>query len=119
MKSSTLLARLGWLSVFAEGWLILLRLIPADKLTWIFFTVFFVVAVMASAVSSPSKKDGIASPDDLIVKRDNQIYTQDNGMLLIGPERQDGKMVVIIQKQSIFHGLDQAVTAAKIIENKK
>lgn len=96
-KPSVVLAWVSWASVFIEGWLILLRIIPADRLTWIFFAVFFVVAVFASAVASPSKKDGIASADDLIIKVDDKVYQQRDGTLLVGPERKDGKMIVLIQ----------------------
>ena len=97
-KPSAVLAYAGWISVFVLGWLIVLRTIPADKLTWTFFGIFFVVAVMASAVyAGGPKKDGIISPDDVVVKVDNTIYTQHNGGLSIGPERPDGKMIVIVQ----------------------
>ena len=54
-KFSQLLALVAWASVFVEGWLILLRTIPADGLTWFFFGLFFVVAVMAGAVASPKR----------------------------------------------------------------
>lgn len=99
-KPSAFLAYAGWISVFVLGWLMVLRTVPADKLTWTFFAIFFMVALFASAVYSgkPNKKDGIASPDDLVVKMDSTIYTQNNGGLLIGPERTDGKMVIIVQK---------------------
>lgn len=98
-KPSAVLAYAGWVSVFVEAWLLLLRTIPADGLTWTFFAIFFVVAVMASAVySGKPKKDSVVSPDDLVVKVDNTIYTQNNGGLAIGPERPDGKMIVIVQK---------------------
>ena len=99
-KPSAVLAYAGWVSVFVESWLLLLRIIPADGLTWTFFGIFFVVAVIASAVSSSGpKQDGIASPDDLVVKVNDTLYTQKNGTLLIGPERPDGKMIVIVQKK--------------------
>lgn len=101
LKPSAVLAYAGWASVFIEGWLLLLRTIPADGLSWSFFGLFFLVAVMASAVYSgkQNKKDGIASPDDLVVRMDNTLYTQNNGGLLIGPERPDGKMIVIVQRK--------------------
>jgi hypothetical protein len=53
---SQLLAAIGWISVFVEGWLIVLRLIPADFLTWMFFVIFFIVAVFASAVAGGKRK---------------------------------------------------------------
>lgn len=56
-KFSQLLALVSWVSLFTEGWLLLLRAIPADGLTFFFFGFFFVVAVMAGAVATP-KKDG-------------------------------------------------------------
>ena len=85
--------------MFVEGWLLLLRTIPTDGLTWTFFGIFLLVAVWASAIYSGNpKKDGIISPDDLVVKVDKTIYTQNNGGLAVGPERPDGKMIVIVQK---------------------
>lgn len=56
-KFSQLLALVAWVSVFTEGWLLLMRAIPADFLTFFFFGFFFVIAVFASAVAAP-KKDG-------------------------------------------------------------
>jgi len=53
---SQLLAVVGWISVFVLGWLIVLRLAPSDALTWAFFVIFFVVALMASAVAHGRKK---------------------------------------------------------------
>ena len=100
-KPSAVLAYAGWASVFIEGWLLLLRTIPADGLTWTFFGLFFFLAVMASAVSTgrQTRKDGIISPDDLIINVDGTIHTQANGGLSIGPERPDGKMIVIVQRK--------------------
>jgi len=57
-KPSQLLAILGWVSVFVEGWLLVLRQVPSDALSWGFFTFFFLVAIGASAIASPSKKAG-------------------------------------------------------------
>jgi hypothetical protein len=57
IKSSQLLAAVAWISVFFMGWLIVLRKIPSDLLTWIVFTLFFVVAVFASALSRGSKNE--------------------------------------------------------------
>ncbi len=54
-KFSQLLALIAWANVFVEGWLILLRTIPADGLTWFFFGLFFLVAVMAGAVATDRK----------------------------------------------------------------
>ena len=99
-KPSAILAYAGWISVFVLGWLMVLRATPADKLTWTFFWIFFVVAVLASAIYSGSpKKDGIISPNDIVVKVDDKIYTQANHGLVIGPERPDGKMIVIVPIQ--------------------
>ena len=53
---SLALAVIGWSSVFVEGWLIILRIIPADWLSWAFFAVYFIVATMASAVYGGKKK---------------------------------------------------------------
>lgn len=97
-KPSAILAYACWISVFVLGWLMVLRTIPADRLTWTFFGIFLVVAVFASAIYSGSpKKDGIIAPDDLVVKVDNTIYTQHNGGLSIGPERPDGKMIIVVR----------------------
>lgn len=118
-KPSAILAYVGWLSVFVLGWLMVLRTIPADKLTWTFFAIFFVVAVFASAVSSEKpKKDGVISPDDMVVKWDDKIYTQSNGGLVIGPERPDGKVIVIVQKQP-DHPLDLPQPSRNIGNEKK
>lgn len=98
-NSSTSLAYVSWISLFLLGWLILLRLIPVDVITWVFFAVFAIVGVFASAIASPpNKKDGIISPDDLIVKMDGHIYSLGDGTLFIGPERPDGKMIVIVNR---------------------
>ena len=55
-KPSLVLAVIGWTSVFVEGWLIILRIVPADWLSWTFFAVYFIVATMASAVYGGKKK---------------------------------------------------------------
>jgi len=49
-KPSLILAIVAWASVFVLGWLLVLRLVPADKLSWVFFALWFVVGTMASAV---------------------------------------------------------------------
>lgn len=99
-KPSMLLAYASWASVFVLGWLIVLRSIPTDGLTWSFMGLFFLVAVMASAVASNNpKKDGIIDPNDIVVKVDDMICTKRNGLLMIGPERPDGQMIVIVQKK--------------------
>lgn len=98
-KPSATLAYAGWASVFVEAWLLLLRIIPSDVFSWTFFGIFLLIAVWASAIYTGNpKKDGIISPDDLVVKVDNTIHTQSNKGLSVGPERPDGKMIVIVQK---------------------
>jgi len=52
-KPSLYLAALAWLSVFILSWLLLLRTIPADSLTWYLFAMFTAIAVLASATASP------------------------------------------------------------------
>lgn len=54
-KPSQLLAFFGWVSVFVEGWFLVLRRIPSDALAWSFFAFFFIVAISASAIASPRK----------------------------------------------------------------
>lgn len=49
------LAILAWASVFVLSWLLILRLIPSDGLSWSFFAFFLVLALVASAIASPTK----------------------------------------------------------------
>jgi len=51
-KPSQLLAVVAWASVFVEAWLLVLRNIPADGISWGFFAFFFLIAVASAAVSS-------------------------------------------------------------------
>ena len=53
---SLALAVIGWGSVFVEGWLILTRIIPSDFLSWIFFVLYFVIALFASGVYAGKSK---------------------------------------------------------------
>lgn len=50
------LAVIGWVNVFIIGWLLILKEIGADNSTWVVFTVFFVISVMSSAVTSGVRK---------------------------------------------------------------
>jgi hypothetical protein len=55
-KQAHLLAAIAWISVFFEAWLLILRRIESDWLSWIFFVFFFVVAVLASAMASARRE---------------------------------------------------------------
>lgn len=52
---SKVLAFAAWASVIIEAWQLLTRMIPSDFLTWGFFVFFLLLAIVASAISSPSK----------------------------------------------------------------
>lgn len=54
MKTSQFLCIAFWLSVLAETWILVLRLIPFDPLSTAAWFFFLLVAVGASAVSAPS-----------------------------------------------------------------
>lgn len=56
-KPSHLLAAVTWFFVFALTIALMLRVIPADWLSWGLFALFFFVAVMASAVASGGSKE--------------------------------------------------------------
>lgn len=58
-KPSHLLAAITWFFVFALAIALMLRIIPADWLSWGLFALFFFVAVMASAVASGGSKESI------------------------------------------------------------
>lgn len=49
------LAVLAWVSVFVLSWLLILRILPSDGLSWSFFVFFLLIALMASALASPRK----------------------------------------------------------------
>lgn len=55
-KPSHLLAALGWISVFFEAWLLIMRRIESDALSWCFFVFFFFVAFFASVMASAREK---------------------------------------------------------------
>lgn len=48
-----ILATLAWISVFTLAWLLILRLVPGDGLSWSFFAFFVLVALFASALAAP------------------------------------------------------------------
>ena len=52
VKPSIFVSILSWLSVFSASWLILLRRLPSDWISWSFFAFFLIVAVFSSALSS-------------------------------------------------------------------
>lgn len=51
-------AFLAWLSVLVESWLLVMRVIPSDMLSWIIWAFFVVIAIGASAVASLEPKQG-------------------------------------------------------------
>lgn len=51
-----LLALLAWLSIFVEVWLLILRKIPSDALSWAFFSFFMLLAIIASALATSNPK---------------------------------------------------------------
>lgn len=55
-KPSHLLAALGWISVFFEAWLLIMRRIESDALSWGFFVFFFIIAFFASVMASAREK---------------------------------------------------------------
>jgi len=51
---SKVLAALMWASVIIEAWLLIIRRVPSDLVSWGFFVFFLLVAVVAP-ITSPSK----------------------------------------------------------------
>lgn len=51
-NKAQLLAVVSWSSVFTEAWLLILRLIEPDAISWGFFILFFIVAFVASIPES-------------------------------------------------------------------
>lgn len=74
LKPSHLLAAVAWAFTFMVGANIVMRKIPADLLSWGMFLLFFLVAVMASAVAQ-----GKPRIKDLRVYLSGQLYTQESG----------------------------------------
>ena len=60
-RISDLFALLGWLSVLVLAWLLVMRRVPSDGLTWGIFIFFFLFAVVASGAASYSAK--LQTPD--------------------------------------------------------
>jgi hypothetical protein len=56
-KPSLLLALFAWSFFFVEAVLLLMRRIPSDWATWILLVLFFVIAVMASAVANDGSEN--------------------------------------------------------------
>lgn len=55
-KWSSVLATIAWASWFAEAWLILANTLKWTPQVIVVFAMFFVVALLASATSSTSRK---------------------------------------------------------------
>lgn len=51
-KPSQVLALAAWISVFFVAWLLVLRLIPSDWISWGFMIFFFVLAVLSAVASA-------------------------------------------------------------------
>lgn len=79
-KPSMILAYAGWTSVFIESWLLLTRLIPADGLSWSLFGLFFVLAVMASAIYSGKSGAGTV---DIRVSISGKVFSEESDTLTV------------------------------------
>lgn len=95
IRPSVLLASASWGSVFTEGWLLLTGVITASGLAWGLFILFFLVALIASAVASDRK----SAIGELVVKIDDELYSVDNGNLIISPGSPGGKTVLLLSKK--------------------
>lgn len=71
----------AWICVLIESWLLLMRSIPADFLSWFFFCLFFLVAVMASAVANGGENKNKRGKLEVNFRGD--IYSEDSGNLRI------------------------------------
>ncbi len=89
-KRSVILAYAGWTSVFVEGWLLLLRLIPIDGISLSFFVLFFVLAIMASVIYSSKPRLG-APAADIRVRIGDQVFSEEAGNLTI---RRNGNVIL-------------------------
>jgi hypothetical protein len=47
---------LAWISTFIAGWMIFLRFVTNDGLSWMLFAFFLIVAIMASAMTMERKR---------------------------------------------------------------
>ncbi len=90
-KPSIVLVCACWASVFIEGWLLLLRSIPADRLSLTLFILFFFLAVMASAVYSSKPKLGTPVAD-MRVKIGDQVFSAESGNLTM---RRNGNIILL------------------------
>lgn len=90
-KRSIILAYAGWTSVFVEGWLLLLHLIPADGISLAFFALFFFLAIMASAIYSTKPRLG-APAADMRVRVGDQVFSVESGNLTI---RRNGNAILL------------------------
>jgi len=95
-KPSQILALFAWAFIFVEAAFLVIRVIPADGLSWSLFALFFLIATMASAVANGGSKKPTIGKGNLIVKVGDEICTVDNGKLLISPEQKDGTIFVYI-----------------------
>lgn len=54
-RPSQLLGLFTWASFFVLAWMMLLRNVPSDAMSWGFLAAFFVIGVFVAAVTSPAK----------------------------------------------------------------
>jgi hypothetical protein len=93
-KPSLLLAVVSWLCVLVLSWQMIMRLIPLDFLTWFFFALFLIVALIASGVYADDggrkKKRGLIE-----IRAGNFMYSEENGDMTVAEN--GGKIFVIIK----------------------
>lgn len=58
LSGAYLLAALAWVSTFALIWLMIFAVVELEVLNILALFFFFLVAVVATAVASPSKREG-------------------------------------------------------------
>lgn len=80
-KPSILLATLGWISVFTLAWLFLLGVLHTSVLSVSIFTIFFIIAVMASAVYGSKPK--FERTTDIEVNLNGFTYSEAKGNLRV------------------------------------
>jgi len=96
-KPSIVLAYTGWISMFIEGWLLLLRKIPADGLSWAFFALFFFLGVMASAVYAGKPK---ATKPDIRVRIGAEIFSEEKQNLQVVQTPAGGILLCVVKPEN-------------------
>jgi len=95
-KPSLILAYAGWFSLFAETWLLLLRIIPGDGLSITFFVMFFLLGLMGSAVYAGKPKKYLT---DIRVRIGDRVYSEENGNLTV--VQNGGVALCVIQPKDL------------------